>query len=115
MNEKAAEIKGLVNEILNEKINLPEKALIIDLDASVNIFTKRRIELLNLINEHQPTSIQELSDLAKRKKQAVDRDLKLLEDFDVVELEKQGKFVLPTVKREIYKRAAYNKQSIKKT
>lgn len=101
LKRKAESIKGLVDDILSEKIDVPDNALIIDFDATQNIFTKKRIELLDTINSYQPASVQELSDLVKRKKQAVDRDLKMLEEFDVITLEKRGKFTVPTVKREI--------------
>ena len=40
LKKKAESIKELVNDILNEKIDLPDKALIVDFDATLNIFTK---------------------------------------------------------------------------
>ncbi len=101
LKRKADSVKELVEDILIEKIGVPDKALIIDFDATLNIFTEKRIELLETINIYQPTSIQELSDIVKRKKQAVDRDLKMLEEFDIIELKKQGKFTIPIVKREL--------------
>ena len=101
LKKKAESIKELVNDILNEKIDLPDKALIVDFDATLNIFTKKRIELLEMINYYQPASIQELSNIVHRKKQAVNRDLQMLNEFDVIKLEKRGKFTFPIVKREI--------------
>ena len=101
LNRKVESIKGLVDDIINERVNVPDNALIVDFDATLNIFTKKRIELLDIINLYAPTSVQELADISKRVKQAVDRDLKLLERFDVVELKKCGKFTIPIVKREM--------------
>ncbi len=98
---KVESIKGLVDDIINERVNIPDNALVIDYDASLNIFTKKRMELIDIINIYAPTSIQELADISNRTKQAVDRDLKLLERFDVIELEKRGKFTVPIVKREM--------------
>ncbi len=98
---KVESIKGLVDDIINERVNIPDNALVVDFDATLNIFTKKRIELIDMINRYAPTSIQELADTSNRTKQAVDRDLKLLERLDVVGLEKRGKFTVPVVKREM--------------
>ena len=98
---KVESIKGLVDDIINERIDIPDNALVVDFDATLNIFTKKRIELIDIINIYAPTSIQELADISNRTKQAVNRDLKLLEQFDVIELEKRGKFTIPIVKREM--------------
>lgn len=101
LKRKAESIKGLVDDIINERVEVPDNALIVDFDATLNIFTKKRIELLDIINLYEPTSIQELADITKRTKQAVDRDLKMLEQFDIIELKKRGKFTIPIVKREV--------------
>lgn len=101
LKRKVESIKGLVDDIINERVNIPDKALVVDFDATLNIFTKKRIELIDIINIYSPTSIQEIADITHRTKQAVGRDLKLLERFDVIELEKRGKFTVPIVKREM--------------
>jgi len=98
---KVESIKGLVDDIINERVDIPNNALVVDFDATLNIFTKKRIELIDIINIYAPTSIQELANISNRTKQAVDRDLKLLERFGVIELEKRGKFTIPIVKREM--------------
>ena len=97
----AEEIKDLVSDIIEEKIDIPNKALIIDFDTSKNIFTKKRIELIEMINLYQPSSLQELSGVVKRRKQAVSRDLELLKEFGIIEIKKQGKFSVPVVTREV--------------
>jgi len=101
MREKVESIKKLVDDIVNERIDIPDNALVVNFDSTLNIFTKKRIELIDIINVYAPTSVQELADISNRTKQAVDRDLKLLERFDVVRLEKRGKFTVPIVKREM--------------
>lgn len=101
LKEKIESTKRLVDDIINERIDIPNNALVVDFDSTLNIFTKKRIELIDLINAHTPASVQELADISNRTKQAVDRDLKLLERFDVIRLEQRGKFTIPIVKREI--------------
>jgi len=99
---KAEGINNLIEDIVNEKIDLPNKALIcLDIETTLSIFTKKRLELIDCINNYNPKSVQQLADLTKRMKQAVDRDLKILEKYEVVELIKEGRNVIPVVKREV--------------
>ena len=99
---KAEAINNLIENIVNEEIDLPNKALIsLDFEATLNIFTKKRLELIDCINKYQPKSIQQLADITKRMKQAVDRDLKILERYEIVELKKEGRNAIPIVKREV--------------
>ncbi|GEM_PF-4300276 len=90
----------LDNEILNETINIPHNALIA-LPESTSIFTKKRLELIETIKKHHPQSVQELAKMTKRVKQAVTRDLKILERFEIIRLEKKGRNTIPLVEREI--------------
>ncbi len=101
LKEKIESTKRLVDDIINERIDIPDNALVVDFDSTLNIFTKKRIELIDIINAHAPASVQELANISNRTKQAVDRDLKLLERFDVIGLEQRGKFTIPIVKREM--------------
>jgi predicted transcriptional regulator len=64
----------------------------------IEVFTKKRLEMINKI---KPKSIQELATILQRKKQAVDRDIKILERFDIIELKKEGRNVIPIIKRKI--------------
>ena len=99
---KAETINNLIEDIVNEKLDLPNKALIcLDFEATLNIFTKKKLEIIDCINRFNPKSVQQLANLTKRMKQAVDRDLKILERYEIVELRKEGRNVIPTVKREV--------------
>ena len=102
LKRKAEAINELIEGIVNEEIDLPNKAFVtLDFEASLNIFTKKRLEIINCINKHNPKSVQQLADLTKRMKQAVDRDLKILERYEIVELKKEGRNVVPSVIREV--------------
>ena len=43
--------------------------------------------------------MQELANLTNRKKQAVDRDLKILERHELIKLEKAGKTTIPKIEK----------------
>lgn len=94
------QLAALDREIINETIDIPDNALITLSDATT-IFTKKRLELIETIKSRHPQSVQELAKMTKRVKQAVTRDLKILERFEIIRLEKKGRNAIPLVEREI--------------
>ncbi len=102
MNKKQLKdwLTVLDHELLNERIDLPDNA-IIALPESISIFTKKRLELIEVIKMRRPKSVQELARITRRAKQAVTRDLKILERFEIVRLEKKGRNSRPLVEREV--------------
>ncbi|MBR9683575.1 HTH domain-containing protein [Candidatus Woesearchaeota archaeon] len=101
LKKKSESLKSLIDDVIDEKIKLPKNALITDADSTLSIITKKRLEIINAINLYQPNSVQELADITNRSKQSVDRDLKILERFEVVKLEKEGRTVFPMVTRDV--------------
>ena len=101
MKQKAESIKNLVNDIVHERVRLPQNALITDFTSSTKIMTPKRLELIDTITRNNPQSVQELANLTKRTKQAVDRDLKLLERFEVISLKRSGRTSQPIVIRDV--------------
>ncbi len=98
---KLKELLRTIDEgILNETIDLPDNALL-SLPESTVLFTKKRLELMDIIRRKRPQSVQELALLTKRVKQAVTRDLRILQRFEVVRLEKKGRKVIPRIQREL--------------
>lgn len=73
------------------------KAIELHQDLS-HVFTNHRIEIIKTIQQKNPKSIGELAKILKRDIAAVYRDLKILEKFDIVLLDKQGKSVQPILK-----------------
>lgn len=102
LKETAEDIKNLIDDIIDEKIDIPDKALIVpDAKTLIKVFTKKRMELIDKINKYQPQSVQELADITKRKKQAVDEDLKILKHYNIIELVEEGRKTVPIVVREV--------------
>lgn len=101
LRNKAKSTKEIIRGIINETINLPDNAIIFDPEILMEIFTRKRLELIQYINSYKPQSILELAELTRRKKQAVFRDLKILERNELVKLVKKGKTVVPTVQRKM--------------
>ena len=100
--DKHPEIDALVKDIIED--NIPDNALVLlNPSALTEVFTKKRLELIKLIDKFRPASVLELASLAKRTKQAVSRDLKLLEGHRIIKFNKVGKQSVPIImKRAIY-------------
>lgn len=74
---------------LGEKVK-PEKGLYFEsIEGFRRALTPRRLELLRLIREKQPGSIQELSRLAKRDIKSVATDITLLEDLGLIGMKRK--------------------------
>ena len=74
---------------LGEKVK-PEKGLYFEsIEGFRKALTPRRLELLRLIREKQPGSIQELSRLAKRDIKSVVTDVTLLEDLGLIGMKRK--------------------------
>lgn len=102
MKNKAANLNEIIKGVIDETIDIPNNSIIFLNPANVTkVFTKKRLELLALIDRSNPKSVNELASLAKRTKQAVDRDLKYMEGLNLVELNKNGRIKTPKLKREV--------------
>lgn len=100
LEKKSKEIRNLIKGIVDGTIDIPNNSMIfLDSNDMIEIFTKRRMELIRLIDQFHPKSIQILADLTERKKQAVDRDLKILENHEIIQLEKNGRTVSPKIEK----------------
>jgi len=99
LQRKSKETKDLIKGVVEGTIDIPNNSIILDPDILVEIFTKKRLELIRFINQYSPKSMQELANLTKRKKQAVDRDLKILERHELIKLQKSGKNIIPKVEK----------------
>ncbi len=101
-NELEQRYDALLHGFIRGTVNLPDDAVVVlDPVLYAKLFTQKRLELLNYINTYHPASIQELADSVKRKKQAVDRDLKVLERYELVGLIKTGRVAQPIVKKQL--------------
>jgi predicted transcriptional regulator len=63
----------------------------------VAVLSKRNCELLNMIAQTRPASLQELVDRTGRRKSNLSRTLKTMERHGLVRLERIGRTVAPRV------------------
>jgi predicted transcriptional regulator len=93
----------LIRADVEGHINLPRNVLIIhSMDTShCSIFTKKRMELLRTIRKDKGLTVQQLASTLHRKKEAVSRDLKLLEHKDLISIHREGRTAHPAIKTEL--------------
>jgi|YelNatPaOPRAMG01_1025707.scaffolds.fasta_scaffold177630_1 predicted transcriptional regulator len=66
-------------------------------DQLSEVFTKERMRIIEAIRDNKPESIGKLSKLLNRDIAAVHRDLKILEKYEIIRLEKSGRVVKPVL------------------
>lgn len=92
-------LKAYLNYLIEEEPEIKggQVVFVMEKDELTRVVTKRRLEILDIINEQRPATVKELSMLAKREISAVDRDLKILERYSLVKLERKGREVTPKI------------------
>ncbi len=95
-HQKATTIKNLIRGITKEELDIPKEALVfLDLHTLLQVVTEKRVEIIEIISKHHPHSIQQIADMTDRQKQAVDRDIKILEKYGIIELIPEGRDKIP--------------------
>ncbi|MBI2598572.1 MAG: hypothetical protein HYW50_05265 [Candidatus Diapherotrites archaeon] len=102
-DEKWDTVMAFLNKVLENPNKYPDKGLLLSLsdEEMTQIFTKKRLELVRLIQSKKPKNATGLSEITGRQLSAVMRDLELLEKLHVIELEKNGKNIVPRVTKEL--------------
>lgn len=78
----------------------PKKVLIIDAEILSKILTPARMELIKAIRKKKPQTIGELCKAVGRSKESVSRDLKVLHNYGILDLIKNGKAKKPVYEKE---------------
>ncbi len=96
-------IRGYLNKVWKNPNKYPDEALLLSLsdEEITQVFTKKRLELVRLIQSKKPKNATKLCELTGRRLSAIMRDLELLEKFSIIELGKKGKNIVPRVEKEI--------------
>ena len=82
----------LIDELLDYPDRFPDKAVVFlwsDAELS-SIFTKERMRLLRKVKTKAYTSISQLAAALKRDVSMVSKDVKVLEEYGLIKLERQG-------------------------
>lgn len=102
-DERWDAVKAYLNKVWKQSDKHPDKGLLLSLsdEEITQVFTKKRLELVRLIQSKKPKNATALANLAGRQLSAVIRDLEVLNKFHIVGLEKKGKNIVATVTKEI--------------
>ncbi|MFH1977754.1 MAG: hypothetical protein ABIJ92_00315 [Candidatus Aenigmatarchaeota archaeon] len=102
-DEKWESVMAYIRESIKHPEKTPDDVLLLSLSKEelTQLFTKRRIELIEVLKKKGPMIMSALARILKRELSAVDRDMKVLEEIGVVMLEKNGREVTCKVEKEI--------------
>ena len=103
MDRKFDAIKNLLDREINGEIDLPSKAIVFALTDNelTSLITRKRLELVRIIDKKRPQTIQQLANYTHRKLPAVDRDIKLLIKHDIIKTKRTKKGVQPILNKGI--------------
>ncbi|MCR4368557.1 MAG: hypothetical protein NUV67_01480, partial [archaeon] len=101
--EKWGAYLAFLKGVLKNPDKYPDKGVLVSLsdEEMAQLFTKKRLELVRVIQGNKPGNVSELCGLVGRRLSAVMRDLNLLQNFGIIKLEKKGKNVRPRVIKSI--------------
>jgi predicted transcriptional regulator len=96
-----ASIERFMDDALSGRRKIPHNSVVLHLtqERIAQLMTPKRLELIRLIRAKKPRFMKELAGLAKWKLQAVARDLRIYQRYDIVELHREGKAMRPAVKK----------------
>lgn len=102
IDKKFETIKAFFEKVFEKPEAFPDKALILPLDEREisEIFTRRRIEIIKDVAKFEG-SLSEIAKRTNRELSAIQRDVEILEKAGILELEKHGRKVKPSLKGEI--------------
>ena len=93
----------MIDYAIDNPDSAPSRMLIISLGKSGigTIFTPARSEILRTILQKKPNTVGELVRELKRPKEAVSRDLKILENYGLLSFSRTGRQKMPHVEKDI--------------
>lgn len=100
-------IRKFVDALIETQIKHPEitpdKVLIINLENECldKIFTPARKEILEVIKHKNPKNIGDIARLVDRSMESVSRDLRILENYGLVEMEHIGREKIPHLEKDL--------------
>jgi len=103
LDNKFDAIKAILDAEINGEIDLPSKTIVFTLTDRelTSLITKKRLELIRIIDKKKPKTIKQLADYVNRKLPAVDRDVKILLKNDIVKTRRTKKGVQPILNKGI--------------
>lgn len=103
MDKKFSAIKTILDAEIKGEIDLPKNTVIFTLsdEEITSLITKKRLELIKIIDKKKPKTIQQLANLVNRKLPAVDRDIKLLVKHDIIKTQRIKNGVQPILAKGI--------------
>lgn len=104
MTEKSVELfDKLLESIIENSEITPDRIVILNLSKKKmsEIITPARIELIKIIKEKSPESVNELVKLTNRPLESISRDLRVLNNYGILEFVRIGKTKKPIIEKDM--------------
>ncbi len=103
MDKVDSMVSRMIDFALEKPELSPSKILVISLSkkTSDKVFTPGRMDLVRTIKNDKPKSVSNLAKLVKRPIEAVSRDLRILENYGILEFVRSGKTKKPKIDKEM--------------
>jgi|WetSurMetagenome_2_1015567.scaffolds.fasta_scaffold236305_3 predicted transcriptional regulator len=92
----------MVNHMIKDSKSTTRNFVMVSLSERTiqKILTKSRMEIIRIIGERNPKSVNELSRIAKRPIESVSRDLRILSNYGLLSFVCTGKTKMPKIDKE---------------
>lgn len=99
VEESVKKFSEIINKVVDNPDEWPDSATFISLStvAKEKILTPKRLEILEFIKDNEVESVSELAEKVDRSLNNVSRDLSLLKNHNLVEIEKDGRKKKPSL------------------
>lgn len=92
-------LRRFVRNAIRDPEGTPDRVAIVSLseEQERRVLTPRRLEILSLLGSREISSVSELARISCRSVEAVSRDLRVLANYALVDLEREGRVRRPTL------------------
>lgn len=96
-------LSKLIDLSLERPDLVPQKILVVNLSKATleKILTPSRLDVIRTIREKNPKSVGELSRLSKRPLESISRDLRILENYGILEMIQTGRIKKPIIEKDL--------------
>lgn len=99
-DSRFGDLRDAVNRSIEDPEGTPDHLSIIEMspEVSFKVLTNKRLQIFRTL-KHDPSisSIKQLSEIVERRQEVVSRDLKILKNYGLVDLEENGRAKVPKV------------------
>ncbi len=87
----------ILDRIFENPDSVPDHTIVMSAESYSSLLSKKKIALLSYLKKYHPDSLGAIAKGTKRKKQAINRDIRDLEAVGIIKLKKNGRKKIPEI------------------